>query len=200
MCYAFSFPIVENGTYMAAARYLEAERVHPNRRNTSVVIPPLSTTIPKAATTPKKKKKKLKKRKHLPSSPSTTVSGSSPPMPLPAQKRYKKSHREDAIQYIKSINAISLHSITPSASVAVSKCTNHVYGSMEHRTYMTQKVRVILVLFFFCTIICFVLAMSTRLSLSVFCFVWITLFPILIRSKNSSIYLVFRSRTFVLSH
>lgn len=54
---------------------------------------------------------------------------------------------------------------------------------------------------FFCTIICFVLAMSTWLSSSVFVLFCLDhTFSISIRLKNSSIYLVFRSQTFVLSH
>ena len=127
--------IVENGTYWAAARYLEAERVHPNRTNKSVVLPPLApTTSPTKTSNHKSKKRKYSTSTSTRSNATRRKSRSSPPLPT-APKRYKKSHREDAIQYMTSIQAMIVPSTWP-----------NIVGSdgdsmVQHRTQMIQKVR-----------------------------------------------------------
>ena len=142
---------VENGTYWAAARFLEAERVHPNRINPSVVLlpqPPLTTSPPPTtkSTNPipqLKKQTESKKRKSLSSlsTAGTSRNGRVPssPTPLPQvadPKRCKKFHREEAIQYMKSIMMMTVDD-APSATTTIDN-----FGNLfEHRTHMIQQVR-----------------------------------------------------------
>ena len=129
------FVIVENGTYWAAARYLEAERVHPNRTNKSVVLPPLApTTSPTKTSNHKSKKRKYSTSTSTRSNATRRKGRSSPPLPT-APKRYKKSHREDAIQYMTSIQAMIVPSTWPNIVGSVGD------SMVQHRTQMIQKVR-----------------------------------------------------------
>jgi hypothetical protein len=84
------FGSVENGTYWAAARYLEAERVDPNRANTSVV----TDFIPVQHIPPRRTQSRSNQR---------SVVASAPIAHEQCKKRQKKSYREDAIELMERV-------------------------------------------------------------------------------------------------
>jgi hypothetical protein len=83
---------VENGTYWAAARYLEAERVDPYRTQTSVVTefyPPMQQIPPR---------QNKSKRKSI-----TSTTPHEPDPSATSLKRHKKSQRQDAMNRMQQI-------------------------------------------------------------------------------------------------
>jgi hypothetical protein len=82
----FFFVAVENGTYWAAARYLEAERVDPDRTHTSVVTNFYHPM--RKAPQPQTSKSSSKRKAGLPAASS---------------KRHKNNNREDAIEQMQQI-------------------------------------------------------------------------------------------------
>ena len=123
--------IVENSTYLAAARYLEAERVHPHRSDTSVVLPSRTTTIsPKTPSSTHHKEPKKRTWSPPSRSPKTP-----PPPPSPGPKRHKTSHRHHARQYMTGIHAVPLRTTMTTAAAAL---TNE---NSERRMHLALQVR-----------------------------------------------------------
>jgi hypothetical protein len=200
---------VENGTYWAAARYLEAERVHPNRSNPSVVLPPPPNTTKNTATdvttkTASKKSSKSKKRKALSSLSKciTSRNGNSQltATPVTASKRCKKYHREDAIRYMQAIVAVRSTAATTSASLS-NHTDNNTFDLVPlDRERLIQQVRFFFIFLFLFVLFLYVYDADLILPPVKFASRDHILFNIKYRSKHFLIYRECPSRTFVQLH